>query len=116
MIYRGNSYAIVACGDKFTANWVKTATLAFKFEGISTRAWSRWEKQESWIYSLFLTGEYWKTAEPNFVLSSIFKLNDLIGDFCNVTMDKKANPDGVYLSFEPISEKLIFRARFKSKT
>ena len=108
MIYRDNSYGLIACADRDTAVWVKTQANAFKYEGKSTRPLFRWEQEDTWIFSMFLTGDYFKKKEckPNWITGQIFALNGLDGQFRNATLDKKTNQDGAYLSFEPVGKKL----------
>ena len=78
-----------------------------RIRGNKTRAYVRWEQEEAWIYSLFLTGEFWKNKKPNYSLGLILKNNNITGDFRNATMNKASNRNGVFLSFEPIGEKFI---------
>ena len=107
MLYCGNSYGLVACVNKNTAKWVESLATIFEFEGKKTRAWARWEQEETWVYSLFLTGEFWKNKKPNYSLGIILKNNNITGDFRNATMNKAANRNGVFLSFEPMGDKFI---------
>ena len=107
MLYCKNSYGLVACANRNSAEWVKTLASKFVFEGKKTRAWARWEQEETWIYSLFLTGEFWKDKKPNYCLELILKNNGIIGEFCNVSVEKSSNKNGIFLHFEPIGEKFI---------
>ena len=107
MLYCGNSYGLIACVNKNTAKWGQSLATIFEFEGKKTRAWARWEQEETWVYSLFLTGEFWKNKKPNNSLGIILKNNHITGDFRNATMNKASNRNGVFLSFEPMGDKFI---------
>ena len=107
MLYCGNSYGLVACANKTTAKWVQSLASIFEFEGKKTRAYARWEQEETWIYSLFLTGEFWKNQKPNYCLGLILKNNNIIGNFRNATVNKASNKNGIFLSFEPIGDNFI---------
>ena len=87
-----------------SAEWVKALASKFDFEGTKTRAWARWEQEEAWIYSLFLTGEFWKNKKPNYFLGLILENNGITGEFRNVSVDKSSNKNGIFLSFEPIGQ------------
>ena len=109
MLYCKNSYGLVACTNRNSAEWVKALASKFDFEGTKTRAWAKWEQDSScpWIYSLFLTGEFWKNKKPNYCLGIILKNNCITGEFRNVSVDKSSNKNGIFLSFQPIGEKFI---------
>ena len=106
-IFRGN-YGLIACADKNTAKWIQTQTKAFKFEEKNTRAWARWENEEAWIFSVFVHSLCFKDpkCKANWLANQILTQNGLDGDFRNATIDRKPK-DGVFLSFEPISQDLI---------
>ena len=106
-IFRGN-YGLIACADKNTAKWIQTQTKAFKFEEKNTRAWARWENEEAWIFSVFVHSLCFKDpkCKANWLAGQILTQNGLDGDFRNATIDRKPK-DGVFLSFEPISQDLI---------
>jgi hypothetical protein len=104
MLYCKNSYGLVACANRNSAEWVKALASKFDFEGTKTRAWARWEQEEAWIYSLFLTGEFWKNKKPNYFLGLILENNGITGEFRNVSVDKSSNKNGIFLSFEPIGQ------------
>ena len=106
-IFRGN-YGLIACADKNTAKWIQTQTKAFKFEEKNTRAWERWENEEAWIFSVFVHSLCFKDpkCKANWLANQILTQNGLDGDFRNATIDRKPK-DGVFLSFEPISQDLI---------
>ena len=107
MQYHG-SYGMVACDDKVTATWVRSKAQVFKFEEKSTRSYFQWERQESVVYGVFLKGPMFrqKQMKPNWALGQIFKANNLVGEFRNVSWDTKRNPGGVYLEFEPCGGEL----------
>ena len=115
-IWRG-SYGLVAAVTDASSKWVKTHTKAFKFEEQSTRAYNRWENQQAYIFSVFLSGEMFKqkTCRPNWVTGKILDHNKLQGSFQNAVLDKKSNKDGAYLSFEPTSQDLIDKLNSKSR-
>ena len=106
-IFRGN-YGLIACADKNTAKWIQTQTKAFKFEEKNTRAWARWENEQAWIFSVFVHSLCFKDpkCKANWLANQILTQNGLDGDFRNATIDRKPK-DGVFLSFEPISQDLI---------
>ena len=106
-IFRGN-YGLIACADKNTAKWIQTQTKTFKFEEKNTRAWARWENEEAWIFSVFVHSLCFKDpkCKANWLANQILTQNGLDGDFRNATIDRKPK-DGVFLSFEPISQDLI---------
>ena len=106
-LFRGN-YGLMACADKSTAKWIQNQTKAFKFEEKNTRAWARWENEQAWIFSVFVHSLCFKDpkCKPNWLVGQILTQNGLNGDFRNATIDKKPK-DGVFLSFEPISQELI---------
>jgi hypothetical protein len=105
------TYGMVACDDKDTARWVRSKAQVFKFEEKSTRSYFQWERQESVVYGVFLKGPMFrqKQMKPNWALGQIFKANNLVGEFRNVSWDTKRNPGGVYLEFEPCGQDLITR-------
>ena len=105
------TYGMVACDDKATANWVRCKAQVFKFEEKSTRSYYQWERQESVVYGVFLKGPMFrqKQMKPNWALGQIFKANNLVGDFRNVSWDTKRNPGGVYMEFEPCGQDLILK-------
>ena len=105
------TYGMVACDDKATASWVRSKAQVFKFEEKSTRSYYQWERQESVVYGVFLKGPMFrqKQMKPNWALGQIFKANNLVGDFRNVSWDTKRNPGGVYLEFEPCGQELILK-------
>ena len=105
------TYGIVACDDKVSATWVRSKAQVFKFEEKSTRSYYQWERQESVVYGVFLKGPMFrqKQMKPNWALGQIFKANNLVGDFRNVSWDTKRNPGGVYLEFEPCGQELILK-------
>ena len=106
-IFRGN-YGLIACADKWTAKWIQNQTKVFKFEEKNTRAWARWENEQAWIFSVFVHSLCFKDpkCKPNWLTGQILTQNGLDGDFRNATIDRKPK-DGVFLSFEPISQELI---------
>ena len=106
-IFRGN-YGLIACADKNTAKWIQIQTKAFKFEEKNTRAWARWENEQAWIFSVFVHSLCFKDpkCKANWLAGQILTQNGLDGDFRNATIDRKPK-DGVFLSFEPISQDLI---------
>ena len=105
------TYGMVACDDKATASWVRSKAQVFKFEEKSTRSYYQWERQESVVFGVFLKGPMFrqKQMKPNWALGQIFKANNLVGDFRNVSWDTKRNPGGVYLEFEPCGQDLILK-------
>ena len=107
MLYCNNSYGYVACTNRNSAEWVKALASKFEYEGQQIRAWAKWEQDSTcpWIYSLFLTGEFWKNKKPNYCLGLILKNNCITGEFRNVTVS--SNKNGIFLSFQPIGEKFI---------
>ena len=111
------SYGLVACCDESSSRWVKTQTKAFKYENLSTRAYNRWENEEAWIFSVFLSGEMFKqqSCKPNWITARILDVNKLKGDFTNAFLDKKSNKTGAYLSFEPTSKELIDQLNSRSR-
>ena len=115
MLYCKNSFGLAACTSRNSAEFVKALASKFVFEGIKTRAYARWEQEEAWIYSLFLTGEFWKNNKPNYSLGLILKHNDISGQFRNVMVDKSSNKNGIFLLFEPISEKFINQLNSREK-
>ena len=94
-IWRG-SYGLVAAVNDQSSQWVKLHTQAFKFEENSTRAFNRWENEQAYIFSVFLSGEMFKqkTCRPNWVTGKILDFNKLEGSFQNATLDRKSNKDG----------------------
>ena len=115
-IFRG-TYGLVAAVDENSSRWVKTQTKAFKYEALATRAYNRWENEQAWIFSVFLSGEMFKqqNCRPNWVTAKILDINQLKGDFTNASLDKKSNKDGAYLSFEAVSEDLIEKLNSKTR-
>ena len=105
------TYGMIACDDKVSAKWVRSMAQLFKFEEKSTRSYYQWERQESVVYGIFLKGPMFrqKQMKPNWALGQIFKANNLVGDFRNVSWDTKRNPGGVYLEFEPCGQDLILK-------
>lgn len=103
-LFRGN-YGLVACADKSTAEWVQAQTKAFKFEDKPTRAWARWENEQTTIFSVFVHSLYFKNpkCKPNWLTGKILVQNGLQGDFRNAKIDRRPK-DGVYLSFEPVGK------------
>jgi hypothetical protein len=108
-LFRGN-YGLVACSDKNTAEWMQNQTKAFKFEDKNTRAWARWENEQATIFSVFVHSLCFKDPKykPNWLTRKILDQNGLQGEFRNSKIDRKPK-DGVYLSFEPITQELIER-------
>ena len=80
ILYCKDSYGLVACANRNSAEWVKALASKFDFEGTKTCAWARWEQEEAWIYSLFLTGEFWKNKKPNYLLGLILEKNCITGE------------------------------------
>ena len=115
MLYCKNSFGLAACTSRNSAEFVKALASKFVFEGTKTRAYARWEQEQAWIYSLFLTGEFWKNKKPNYSLGLILKNNDISGQFRNVMVDKSSNKNGIFLSFEPIGEKFINQLNSREK-
>ena len=115
MLYCKNSFGLAACTSRNSAEFVKALASKFVFEGTKTRAYARWEQEQAWIYSLFLTGEFWKNKKPNYSLGLILKHNEINGQFRNVTVDKSSNKNGIFLSFEPIGEKFINQLNSREK-
>ena len=115
-IWRG-SYGLVAAVNDQSSQWVKLHTQAFKFEENSTRAFNRWENEQAYIFSVFLSGEMFKqkTCRPNWVTGKILDFNKLEGSFQNATLDRKSNKDGAYLSFEPTTKDLIDKLNSKTR-
>ena len=115
MLYCKNSFGLAACTSRNSAEFVKALASKFVFEGTKTRAYARWEQEQAWIYSLFLTGEFWKNKNPNYSLGLILKNNEINGQFRNVTVDKSSNKNGIFLSFDPIGEKFINQLNSREK-
>ena len=86
ILYKG-SYAMVACGNKTTAMWVKNLINSFTFEEKITSAYFAWERSEAKVFSVFLQGSLWrkKSFKANWVLGNILTQNGLRGEFRNVT-------------------------------
>ena len=96
-----DTFGVIACTDRYTANWIKTVAASFEFEGHNTKAYNRWERLESWVFQGFLHGESWKKLKGSFVLRIALKKMNLEGlTFTNLTWDTRS-PRGVFLAFEP---------------
>ena len=106
---------MAACTSRNSAEFVKALASKFVFEGTKTQAYARWEHEQAWSYSLFLTGEFWKNKKASYSLGLILKNNDISGQFRNVIVDKSSNKNGIFLSFEPIGEKFINQLNSREK-
>ena len=102
-----NSFGLAACTSRNSAEFVKALASKFVFEGTKTLAYANWEQEQAWIYSLFLTGEFWKNNKPNYSLGLILRNNDIFGQFRNVMVDKSSNKNGIFLSFELVKNLLM---------
>ena len=96
-----DGYGVVACLDNISSDWIKGLAADFQYGSETTRAWSRWERGQAWVFSGFLHGNHFKSLKPKFAISSILKINGLKGEFEDITWNTKT-PNGVYVSFVPI--------------
>ena len=80
---------------------MKTFAAEFSFGSEKTRAWSRWERSDAIVYSMYLHGYTWIDPEytPNALLNNLLRQNGLKGKF-EITTWKKVS-SGVQCVFEP---------------
>ena len=102
---------LVAATDDHTAEWCKSQTAAFIYEGkTSCRAWARWETGDLYRYEGFLHGCSWKKKNSITALNLIFEMNkdkinsDKPFDYGPSIIWDTKSPRGVFCSFEPAGE------------
>ena len=100
VVYR-DTFGVIACSDRYTANWIKSIAASFMFEGHNTSGFNRWERVESWVFYGFIHGESWKKLKGSYVVGTALKKMKLDAfTFTNLTWDTRPKT-GVFLQFEP---------------
>ena len=96
-----DTFGVIAAADRYSAMWYKQLASTFVYEGIMTRAFNRWERVETRVFSVWLKGKTWRTLHGSSVLDAALELVDLDKfTYANLNWDLR-NPKGAHLSFEP---------------